>query len=202
MFVMTAKISKTKLLAAAVVLIAVVLVIVLLVTGRGGREASPDTAPAGASNDERIAYLATFGWSVNAEPKEIQKIRIPEDSGNQVFARYNELQRSQGFDLSDFGGKEAMRYVYEILNYPDAASPVYASVIVYDGRIIGGDVTDTAPEGKIHGFKMPGSAPDAGAAPSSDSTQASEGTQTSEPSESSAASEPIESSGQPSSSAS
>lgn len=160
MFVMTAKISKTKLAAAAVVLAAVVLVVVLLVTGSGGKKASLADAPAGATNDERVAYLATFGWSVNAEPKEVQKIRIPESSDNKVFARYNELQRSQGFDLTGFGGKEAMRYVYEILNYPNAAAPVYASIIVYDGRIIGGDITDSAPEGKIHGFQMPGTAPD------------------------------------------
>ena len=48
-----------------------------------------------------------------------------------------------------------MRYVYEILNYPDAASPVYASILVYEGHIIGGDITNTAPDGKIHGFAMP-----------------------------------------------
>ena len=73
MFVMTAKISKTKLAAAAVVLVAVVLVVVLLVTGSGGKKASLADAPAGATNDERVAYLATFGWSVNAEPKEVRK---------------------------------------------------------------------------------------------------------------------------------
>ena len=109
MFVMTAKISKTKLLAAAVVLIAVVLVVVLLVTGRGGDKTPSADAPAGATNDERVAFLATYGWSVNAEPKEIQKVRIPDHSDNKVFARYNELQRSQGFDLSAYGGKEVMR---------------------------------------------------------------------------------------------
>lgn len=189
MFVMTAKISKTKLLAAAVVLIAAVLVIVLLVTGRGGDKAPSADAPAGATNDERVAFLATYGWSVNAEPKEMQKVRIPENSDNKVFARYNELQRSQGFDLSAYGGKEAMRYVYEILNYPEAASPVYASVLVYDGRIIGGDITNTAPEGKIHGFKLPGSTPEA-TQPSSEASESSVPTESSTPSEST---EPTES---------
>lgn len=188
MFVMTAKISKTKLAAAAVVLVAVVLVVVLLVTGSGGKKASLADAPVGATNDERVAYLATFGWSVNAEPKEVQKIRIPESSDNKVFARYNELQRSQGFDLTGFGGKEAMRYVYEILNYPNAAAPVYASVIVYDGHIIGGDITNSAPEGKIHGFKMPGTAPETSSESVSESSSGASGesTEPSEPSESTA----------------
>ena len=140
------------------------------------------------TENQILAYLATFGWSVNAEPKEVQKIRIPESSDNKVFARYNELQRSQGFDLTGFGGKEAMRYVYEILNYPNAAAPVYASVIVYDGHIIGGDITNSAPEGKIHGFKMPGTAPETSSESLSESSSGASGesTEPSEPSESTA----------------
>ncbi len=154
MFVMTAKLSKTKLIAAGVILLAVIVLIVLL-SGGGSEERN---APAGATNDERLAYLATFGWSVNAEPKETQAVRIPETGDNKVFARYNDLQLSQGFDLRDYAGKEVMRYVYEILNYPEAGAPVFASVLVYEGRIVGGDITNTAPEGVIHGFELPGSA--------------------------------------------
>lgn len=157
MFVMTAKISKTKLIAGAIVAVAVIVAVILLASG--GNQPDTDTAPAGATNDERVAFLATYGWSVNAEPKEVQKVRIPEDTGSRVFARYNELQRSQNFDLTAFAGKDAMRYVYEILNYPNAAAPVYASILVCDGNVIGGDITSTAPEGKIHGFALPGVTP-------------------------------------------
>lgn len=153
MFVLTAKLSKSKLIAAGVILIAAVLLIVLLAT----TDASPVTSetPIGGTNDERVAFLATFGWSVNAEPVEAQKVRIPDTADNEVFARYNDLQKSQGFDLTEYAGKEVMRYVYEILNYPEASAPVYASVLVYDGIIIGGDVTNTAPDGMIHGFARP-----------------------------------------------
>lgn len=153
MFVMTAKLSKPKLIAAGVVLLAAILLIVLLAMSDRGN--LPKEAPMGGTNEERIAYLATFGWSVNAEPKEAQNVRIPDTGENEVFSRYNELQRSQGFDLSGFAGKEVMRYVYEILNYPDAAEPVYATLLVHEGKIIGGDITDTAPEGLIHGFEKP-----------------------------------------------
>ena len=153
MFVLTAKLSKSKLIAAAVILIAAVLLIVLLATA----DTSPaaEIKPNGATNEDRVAFLATYGWSVNAEPTEAQKVRIPDTAENEVFARYNDLQKSQGFDLTEYAGKEVMRYVYEILNYPEASAPVYASVLVYDGIIIGGDVTNTAPEGVIHGFTMP-----------------------------------------------
>ncbi|MBQ3356772.1 MAG: DUF4830 domain-containing protein [Oscillospiraceae bacterium] len=153
MFVMTAKVSKTKLIAACLILIAAVLLIVLLATADGAP--ADAQVQAGSTNDERVAFLATFGWSVNAEPTEAQKVRIPDTAENEVFARYNDLQKSQGFDLTQYAGKEVTRYVYEILNYPEASAPVYASVLVYDGIIIGGDVTNTAPEGVIHGFSMP-----------------------------------------------
>lgn len=194
MFVMTAKISKPKLIAAGVILVAVVLLIVLLATsGGGGGNAALDAAPTGATNDERVAFLATFGWSVNAEPTETQKVKIPEGADNKVFSRYNELQLSQGFDLSVFAGKEAMRYVYEILNYPDAKDPVYASVLVYEGHIIGGDVTNSAPDGTIHGFTMPtqpsaklsATEPTETSPESSDPTDGSEPTEETNPSETS-----------------
>lgn len=154
MFVFTAKLSKPKLFAAGILLLAAVLLIVLIAVSGGNGELE---APAGETNDERVAYLATFGWSVNAEPTEVQQVRIPDAADNKVFARYNDLQLSQGFDLTQYAGKEVMRYVYEVLNYPDATEAVYASILVCNGRIIGGDVTDTAPNGQIHGFAMPGS---------------------------------------------
>lgn len=179
MFVLTAKLSKTKLIAAGVVLIAAVVLIVLLVSG-GSSQTPSASVPMGDTNDARVAYLATFGWSVNAEPKETQKVRIPDTADNKVFARYNDLQLSQGFDLTDFAGKDVMRYVYEIVNYPDAKEPVYASVLVYDGHIIGGDITNTAPDGVIHGFAKPNGG-------SSDVDESSEAT---EPSESSEATQP------------
>lgn len=178
MFVLTAKISKPKLIAIGVLLLAIILMIVLLASSGGGESSK---APIGSSNDDRVAYLATYGWSVNATPTETQKVKIPDGSDNRVFSRYNELQKSQGFDLTDYAGKEVMRYVYEILNYPDAAAPIYATVLVSDGRIIGGDVTNSAPDGVIHGFKKPSSTKEN---TSTEATQASEATKNTEATES------------------
>lgn len=153
MFVMTAKLSKTKLFAAGLILLAAIILVVVFVTAGGGE--TGENIPVGETNDDRVAYLASFGWSVNAQPKQTQQVKIPDSAENKVFARYNELQLSQGFDLTKYAGKEATRYVYEILNYPEAEEPVYASILVHDGKIIGGDITDSSPNGLIHGFQMP-----------------------------------------------
>ncbi len=155
MVVMTAKINKKKIaVAAAALLLALVLVSLLA----GGRQSqAPETEPtlAISTNEDRVKYLTDLGWSVTHSPVQTQQVRIPEKP-SEVYSRYNALQKSQGFDLSPYAGKTVTRYVYAVQNYPDAADPVYATLLVYEGQIIGGDVTSTAPEGKIQGLKMSG----------------------------------------------
>ena len=46
-----------------------------------------------------------------------------------------------------------MRYTYEITNYPDYKGTVYANLIVYRDRIIGGDICTADVNGFIHGFE-------------------------------------------------
>ena len=152
MFVMTARVDKKKIilaLAAAAVLIAA---LVMLLSG--GDNASATAAPSLSSNDARVKFLTDFGWKVAASPVESSQVRIPAES-TEVLDRYNALQKSQGYDLSAYAGKNVMRYVYKIQNYPGATEPVYATLLVYKNQVIGGDITDTAAKGVIRGFKMP-----------------------------------------------
>lgn len=155
MFVMTAKLSKPKLIAAGLILVAVIVAIVMLISG--GTDSAPSLHK-GATDAQRAAYLATYGWSINVQPKETQTVTIPDTEDNKVFARYNDLQLNQGFDLRPYAGKEVTRIVYEILNYPNATAPVLAGLLIHDGLIIGGEITDTSPNGVIHGFQKPGTA--------------------------------------------
>ena len=152
MFVMTAKVSKTRIAAVFVLLIALVVLLVMLFVGKGQAESA---VPAGDSSDARLSFLTGYGWEVNADPVRTQQVTIPQNEENQTFQRYNELQKSMGYDLTAYAGKTATRYVYELLNYPDAAGPAYATLFVCEGQIIGGDVTDTGPGGKMSGFQMP-----------------------------------------------
>ena len=105
-----------------------------------------------ASNDDRVKFLTDLGWEVTTSPVESSQVRIPQES-SEVFDRYNTLQKSLGYDLSAYAGKNVMRYVYKVENYPDAVEPVYATLLVYKNQIIGGDITNTAAKGMIHGLK-------------------------------------------------
>lgn len=154
MFVLTAKLSKAKIAIAAVVVIAIIVALIFLLGG-GEKTPAQEQPITVSSNDDRVAFLASFGWSVNAEPVQTQQVMIPSQDDSEVFSRYNQLQISQGYDLTEYAGENAMRYVYEVLNYPEATAPVYATVLVYNSTVIGGDITCSAPDAPIHGFSMP-----------------------------------------------
>lgn len=155
MMILTAKVDFKKIMVILLSLAAVLLALILIFGGK-----SQDTAATAAvtANDGRVKFLEGFGWQVTPTPHETSQVRIPEESG-EMFRRYNALQKGQGYDLSKFSGKKVMRYVYEITNYPGATEPVYATLLVYKDKVIGGDVTDTAAKGKIRGFQMPVAVP-------------------------------------------
>ncbi len=148
MLIMTTKVDKRKVFIA---LGAVLAAIVLLLLLGGGPDAQPTASMTTDTNDARVKFLTDLGWEVTASPVEATEVKIPKKS-DEVFDRYNELQKSQGYDLTKFAGKTAMRYVYKITNYPDATEPVYATLLIYKDQIIGGDVTNTTPGGKVQGF--------------------------------------------------
>lgn len=154
MMFLTAKVDIKKI--ALIVIAALALIIALvLIFGGSGDDTANTAAPAVSGNDARVEFLKKFGWDVAASPTESGQVRIPEASTD-VYDRYNALQKSQGYDLSQYAGKTVMRYVYKINNYPGATDPVYATLLVYKNQIIGGDVTDTSAKGAISGFAMPG----------------------------------------------
>ena len=151
MMVMTAKVDMKK---TAIILGAIAALIIGIIMLFGGSDVQTTSAPTASGNDARVQFLKDFGWDVTASPTESSQVRIPEQT-SEVFDRYNQLQKSQGYDLSKLAGKNAMRYVYRINNFPGATDPVYATVLVYKNQIVGGDVTNTSAKGKVQGFKMP-----------------------------------------------
>ena len=151
MMVMTAKVNMKKTL---ILLGAIAAIIIAMIMAIGGSDTQTTSAPALTGNDARVKFLKDFGWEIENSPVESSQVRIPEQV-TEVFDRYNQLQKSQGYDLSKLAGKNAMRYVYKVSNYPGATDPVYATVLVYKQQIVGGDVTDTSAKGKVQGFKMP-----------------------------------------------
>ena len=153
MMVMTAKVDMKKVIAILAAVAALIIGLIALL-GEDAGSAATSASTAVSTNDDRVKFLTDLGWDVTTSPAETSQVRIPQEQ-SEVFDRYNALQKSQGYDLGAYAGKNVMRYVYKVENFPGATEPVYATLLIYKNQIIGGDITDTAAKGMIQGLKKP-----------------------------------------------
>ena len=137
----------TRKTAVLVIIVAAVLLaaLVLLCSGGGGME----------TTEERTAYLASLGWEVDAASETGRDVVLPEELDG-VLLQYNELQKQQGFDLTQYKGRRVKRYTYEVTNYPSGEQGVEAGLLIYKNTVIAGEVLSASLGGFIHGLAMPG----------------------------------------------
>lgn len=139
-------------------IIVAVIAVILLTFAESMAQGSAESKAAISSevslkSDEYVSFLARYGWEIKDETAEELEIKLPENP-DKVISRYNELQLSQGFDLTPYFGKTVKRVSYKITNYPDTDEDVYANLIIFDGQIIGGDICTRRLGGFMHGFKL------------------------------------------------
>ena len=149
MFVVSVKTGKKRMILVLAALLAVLTALLaaakLLGTAHGA-----DSLPAGETNGERLAFLAGYGWEAEEEPVELREVVIP-DEFDDVYLRYNEVQKAQGMDLLPYAGKTCSQWIYNVTNYPSEEA-VHASILVLDGKIIGGDLSSTEIDGSLCAF--------------------------------------------------
>lgn len=107
----------------------------------------------GDTEEGRQAFLSSYGWEVDPAGSYVTEVQIPKDFDS-VFEAYNEIQLSQGCDLWDYAGKRVKRYSYLVSNYPAYSEDIRANLLVYNGKIIGGDVSSMEKNGFSHGFQL------------------------------------------------
>ena len=154
MFVFTAKLNRKSAVAAvvalALLLIAVILLVSLRSIGGSGKPSQEKTGVADASDAAR--YLSDLGWQVDAQPLEIRELVIPR-SFSGVYADYAALQSKQGYPLAEYGGMEARRYSFRVLNHPSGEENIVADLVVCGQTVIAGDIQSTAMDGFMTGLK-------------------------------------------------
>ena len=157
MFIYTVKSKQIR--AILIILFVVLTAGVLIFLSKDSENVSKNnnTANLSASNEsERLSFISQFGWEVSEEPTEVREIIIPEEF-DEVYTKYNEIQLSQGFDLTSFKGTRVKRWTYAVKNYEGFENKdcIRINILVCDGKVIGGDVCSVELGGFMHGFSKP-----------------------------------------------
>jgi hypothetical protein len=130
----------TRILLSAVILITAVTAVICTVSA---------DEPDGSTAALVAAFIEENGYKVSSPLT--KEITIPSEFSD-VYEKYNELQRKQGFDLRRHKGKSAVSYTFNVTGYVDKNgkpdSDVQIHIIVCDGKIIAADIAST----KLDGF--------------------------------------------------
>jgi uncharacterized membrane-anchored protein len=145
-----------------VLALVIIIVLAIFIAGNAGvkKEASAEnlgTYSLLAKNRTDIDnFLLQFDYiALNDSVKE-EDIKIPKEF-NDVYSEYNELQKSQGLDLSQYKGQQAKQFTFMV----EKASPhsteeptqqLYAVLIVRKGYVIGGHLETGLENSELMGF--------------------------------------------------
>ena len=124
-----------------------VLLIMLFIASRAGGNAVRDRI---ISEKDAAAYLSGYGWELSEQPSSVKNVEIPAEF-TALYESYNQLQKSQGFDLSEYRSKTAIMYTFRVLNHT-SPDDVFANLLVINGNVIAGDVISYALDGFITGL--------------------------------------------------
>lgn len=100
-----------------------------------------------SAENNGLVFLEKHGISVDVSTFAVDEIKMP-SKFNDIYENYNNLQKRAGFDISLYRGKTVKKLSYRVNGYEEV---VFVNLLVFDNKIIGGDISSTA----LDGFMKP-----------------------------------------------
>ena len=122
-------------------------------TSAQGYTAPSHVPPNAQTAQDREKFLAQFGWEIGPDPLDVRDVTIPAEF-DETLTAYNETQKSMGFDLEKYRGRRVRKWVYSVTNYPGDVRWAKATLLIYEGRVIGGDISGHGAERFTHSFRL------------------------------------------------
>ena len=147
MYIKTLKIKSVLRAALTVLIIAAVIFAVIYAVNR----LIKPSAIILETESERLEFLHGLGWETSEQAINCRSVTIPAE-WNDVYTKYNDLQREQGFDLTDYKGMPAEIYSHSVLNYDGRPNNIVANLVLCDGKLIAADISCTELDGFMQGI--------------------------------------------------
>lgn len=154
MFVLSVRMSTLKFAGAIILCLAVLIGVFVMADTRDASSLETVSYEGVDSETARRSFLEELGWQLTSDSGKEGELVLPK-SFDRVLTGYNEIQRRQGLDLTKYSGKTLERYTYVVTNYPGHEGTVYANLIVYRGRVVGGDVSSSDGNGFVRELTYP-----------------------------------------------
>lgn len=95
------------------------------------------------TNEDRVLFINSLGYKVDSDFTESEEIIIPDNFDN-VYENYNALQKEAGYNLENYKGCPAVLHKYKLIG-----SDKYINLIIYNGNVIGGDISSPQLNGEM-----------------------------------------------------
>ena len=122
-------------------------VLFVLISGFLFVSAKGEGANAKTLND-RALFIKRLGVDVVKSAESRKEVQIPLEFSD-VYKRYNNLQKTAGYDLSLYKGETAVLYSYPAKDAPEFR----VNLLCYNDRVIGGDMSSAKLSGKMVALK-------------------------------------------------
>ncbi len=124
------------------------LILILLIGGE--MYTAANIIPDADTNAARVQFIKALGLNPDETATAVKEIIIPENFSD-VYNNYNKLQLQAGYDLSLYKGCNATLYTHSIETPSGYSGNCVVNIIVYNDRIIGGDISSA----ELDGFMLP-----------------------------------------------
>ena len=151
MFICTVRASTLRYF--SVIALCLLLLVAIVVLGAGEQSYLPASAKgikfSGVkTNEDRVSFITQFGVKVKETPKESVEFSVPENF-DRIILGYNEIQKSQGLDVTRYKNKRVTRYTYEVIEYPNADGEVLVNLIIYRNTVVACDISSAEKDGFV-----------------------------------------------------
>ena len=125
---------------------------VLLVIALASQVSEAKNTPKNAdTNVKRSDFATSLGYDIYEECIQSKKTVIPQEFSD-TYEKYNEIQKTAGYDLKKYAGSTVTVYKYKLKDKENT----FLNLIVYNGRVIGGDVSENSINGSMKSLKSGG----------------------------------------------
>ncbi|MBQ8860504.1 MAG: DUF4830 domain-containing protein [Ruminococcus sp.] len=102
------------------------------------------------TDEDAQEFVEQFSYEVE-ELYSLQEMYVPIEF-NEIYAKYNEVQKTQGLDLEPYKGEKCKLYIYKLKDYEVDNAQAYMSVLVLEDRVIGGHISTMIEGCESHTF--------------------------------------------------